>query len=40
MAREVWFVAGLVAVVLTALSPLYGWERDELYFASLPPSWG
>ena len=40
LARGVWLVAGLVAVVLTALSPYYGWERDELYFASLPPAWG
>ena len=40
LARGVWLVASLVAVVLTALSPFYGWERDELYFASLPPAWG
>ena len=33
-------MAGIVAVVLTAASPFYGWERDELYFASLPPAWG
>jgi 4-amino-4-deoxy-L-arabinose transferase-like glycosyltransferase len=40
LTRGVWLVAGLVAVVLTAVSPFYGWERDELYFASLPPAWG
>ena len=40
LARGVWLVAGVVAVVLTACSPFYGWERDELYFAMLPPAWG
>ena len=40
LARGVWLVAGLVAALLTALSPFYGWHRDELYFAMLPPDWG
>ncbi len=40
LARGVWLVAGVVAVVLTLASPWYGWHRDELYFASLPPAWG
>ena len=40
LARGVWLVAAVVAAVLTACSPFYGWERDELYFAMLPPSWG
>ncbi len=40
LARGVWLVAAAVAVVLTACSPFYGWERDELYFAMLPPAWG
>ncbi len=40
LARTVWLVAGLVAVVLTVCSPFYGWDRDELYFAMLPPAWG
>jgi hypothetical protein len=40
LARGVWLVAAAVAVLLTAVSPFYGWNRDELYFASLPPAWG
>lgn len=38
--RGVWASAGAVAVVLTLLSTRYGYARDELYFAMLPPAWG
>ena len=30
----------VLVVLLAVLSPLYGYERDELYFRMLPPAWG
>lgn len=40
LARGVWVTAAVVAAVLVGLASRYGWERDELYFAALPPRWG
>lgn len=31
---------GVLLVVLAVTAPLYGYERDELYFRMLPPAWG
>src|SRR5664279_1278968 len=39
-ARGVALAVGATALVLTVLSGLYGYHRDELYFAMLPPAWG
>lgn len=38
----VWSIAGVVALVLLALAPRYGWHRDELYFleAGRNLAWG
>ncbi len=38
--RGVLAAVGTVVVVLTLLSGRYGYHRDELYFAMLPPDWG
>ena len=38
--RGVLAAAVTVTVVLTLLSGRYGYHRDELYFAMLPPAWG
>lgn len=37
-----WVGSAMLAlgVVLTAVSPWYGIDRDELYFRMLPPAWG
>src|SRR5680860_202805 len=39
-ARGVALAVGATALVLTVLSGLYGYHRDGLYFAMLPPAWG
>ncbi len=38
--HRILFPLVLVVVLLTAFSGLYGFERDELYFAMLKPAWG
>ncbi len=38
--RRILPPVAVLVVLLAVLSPLYGYERDELYFRMLPPAWG